>query len=73
LLQIVPAKGAGKDDAMTPTEYLLDQAERAERLASCVLDPLTIGRLNDFAAECRKTLEGLAPERACSPMTAPVP
>ncbi len=49
---------------MTRNEYLQDQAERAERLATLALDPLTIDRLNDFAAECRQALEGIDVLRA---------
>jgi hypothetical protein len=45
--------------AMTQTEYLQDQVERAERLATSALDPLTIDRLKGFAAECRQALDGL--------------
>jgi hypothetical protein len=56
---------------MNRTEYLLDQAERAERLASSALDPLTMDRLKDFATECRKTLEGLALESIHAPLSAP--
>jgi hypothetical protein len=48
-----------KTQAMTQTEYLQDQVERAERLATSALDPLTIGRLKSFAAECRQALDGL--------------
>jgi len=44
---------------MTQTEYLQDQVERAERLATGVLDPLTLDRLKGFAAECRRALGGL--------------
>ena len=44
---------------MTQTEYLQDQVERAERLATSALDPLTLDRLKGFAAECRKALDGL--------------
>ena len=52
---------------MTRNKYLQDQAERAERLAMLALDPLTIDRLNGFAAECRKTLEDLALEGVDDP------
>jgi len=44
---------------MTQTEYLQDQVERAERLATSALDPLTLDRLKGFAAECRRALDGL--------------
>ena len=42
---------------MTRTEYLHDQARRAERLAKTALDSLTIDRLTAFAAECRAELQ----------------
>jgi hypothetical protein len=49
---------------MTRNQYLQDQAERAERLATLALDPLTIDRLNGFAAECRQALENCDATRA---------
>jgi hypothetical protein len=53
------AKTQAETQAMTQTEYLQDQVERAERLATSALDPLTIDRLKGFAAECRQALDGL--------------
>ena len=55
---------------MTRNRYLQDQAERAERLAATALDPLTVNRLNAFAAECRHALQAI--HRACE-VTEPVP
>jgi hypothetical protein len=45
---------------------LRDQAERAERLAMCITDTLTVERLKSFAAECRRRMALLAgaPRRA---------
>jgi len=37
---------------MSKSGFLM-QAEQAERLARSVADPLTVGRLQEFAAECR--------------------
>ena len=37
---------------MSKSEFLM-QAEQAERLARSVVDPLTVGRLHEYAAECR--------------------
>jgi hypothetical protein len=42
---------------MSKTEYLM-QAEQAERLARSVVDPLTVDRLQEFAAECRAKAQG---------------
>jgi len=39
---------------MARYEYLVDQAERAERLARNAMDSLTVERLKAFAADCRK-------------------
>jgi hypothetical protein len=39
---------------------LRDQAERAERLSTCINDPLTVERLKSFAAECRRRIALLA-------------
>jgi hypothetical protein len=44
---------------MTRNRCLQDQAERAERLAATALDPLTVRRLNEFAAECRHALQAI--------------
>ena len=41
---------------MDEIDYLRDQAERAERLSRCITDPLTVERLQSFAAECRRRL-----------------
>jgi len=49
---------------MTRNQYLQDQAERAERLATLALDQLTIDRLNGFAAECRQALQDIDATRA---------
>lgn len=45
---------------MNEIEYLRDQAERAERLSTCVNDALTVERLKSFAAECRRRIALLA-------------
>src|SRR5262245_6030510 len=66
-LKLSPAKAMpgrnpetqAETQVMTRTEYLQDQVERAERLATSALDPLTLDRLKGFAAECRKALDGL--------------
>lgn len=42
---------------MTELQYLQEQAARAERLARGTLDPVTVERLNAFAAECREKAE----------------
>ncbi len=42
---------------MTESQYLQEQAARAERLARSMLDPVTVERLNAFAAECREKAE----------------
>jgi hypothetical protein len=47
--------------AMDEIDYLRDQAERAERLSSCINDPLTTERLKSFAGECRRRMALLAP------------
>ena len=39
---------------MNECKYLQEQAARAERLARGTLDPVTVERLNAFAAECRE-------------------
>src|SRR5690348_3165167 len=38
---------------MTEFQYWQEQAARAERLARCILDAVTVERLRAFAAECR--------------------
>lgn len=45
---------------MNEINTLRDQAERAERLSSCITDTLTVERLNSFAAECRRKMALLA-------------
>jgi hypothetical protein len=42
---------------MTELQYLQEQAARAERLSRSTLDPVTVERLNAFAAECREKAE----------------
>jgi len=44
---------------MTKMQELNEQAARAERLASSILDTVTVERLLAFAADCRKQLEVL--------------
>jgi hypothetical protein len=41
---------------MTKVQDLREQATRAERLASSILDTVTVERLLGFAADCRKQL-----------------
>jgi hypothetical protein len=48
---------------MRKLEHLLQQAARAERLSKAVLDTLTVGRLQAFAAECRVQAAALATAR----------
>ena len=45
---------------MNEIDYLRNQAERAERLSTCINDPLTIERLRSVAAECRRRIALLA-------------
>jgi hypothetical protein len=45
---------------MDEIDYLRDQAERAERLANCINDALTVERLRSFAAACRRRIELLS-------------
>jgi hypothetical protein len=45
---------------MTRMDDLRDQATRAERLACCVTDALTIERLAGFAADCRREMRAIA-------------
>ena len=52
---------------MTKMQELNEQAARAERLASSILDTVTVERLLAFAADCRKQLEVLSePNKAQS-------
>ena len=44
---------------MTRIAYLEDQIARAERLACSILDALTVGRLRDYADDCRRQLAAL--------------
>jgi hypothetical protein len=48
---------------MNRIEYLQHQAARAERLAKNVMDALTVQRLQEFAAECRKQIKALTDKR----------
>jgi hypothetical protein len=41
---------------MTKVQDLREQATRAERLASSILDTVSVERLLAFAADCRKQL-----------------
>jgi hypothetical protein len=52
LLQIISPEG----ETMTKVQDLREQATRAERLASSILDTVTVERLLAFAADCRKQL-----------------
>jgi len=45
---------------MDEIDYLRNQAERAERLSTCITDALTVERLKSFAAECRRRMALLA-------------
>jgi len=47
---------------MSRLHYLEDQIARAERLERTITDTLTVERLRQFAAECRRELE-----RLCDP------
>jgi hypothetical protein len=50
---------------MTKVQELREQAARAERLASSILDTVTVERLLAFAADCRKQLGVLSePKKA---------
>ena len=42
---------------MDKIDDLRNQAERAERLAKSITDPLTVERLQSFAAECRRQIK----------------
>ncbi|MGJ5177427.1 hypothetical protein ACQR16_05955 [Bradyrhizobium oligotrophicum] len=48
---------------MTRLQDLEDQIERAERLERSIGDMLTIERLRQFAAECRREAERLSHRR----------
>jgi hypothetical protein len=52
LLQIISPEG----ETMTKVQDLREQATRAERLASSILDTVSVERLLAFAADCRKQL-----------------
>ena len=45
---------------MSRLHYLEDQIARAERLARSITDTLTIERLRQYAAECRREVERLS-------------
>ncbi|MBR0755641.1 hypothetical protein JQ604_25975 [Bradyrhizobium jicamae] len=45
-------------------QYLLEQAERAERLAKSALDALTVERLMAFAADCRREITQVSQKEA---------
>jgi hypothetical protein len=45
---------------MDEIDDLRAQVERAERLAMCINDGLTVQRLKSFAAECRRRMALLA-------------
>jgi hypothetical protein len=50
---------------LTKEQELRDQAARAERLASSILDTVTVERLLAFAADCRKQIGVLSePKKA---------
>jgi hypothetical protein len=49
---------------MSRLSYLKEQAARAERLANCVTDALTIERLRAFASECQREIERLSTQQA---------
>jgi hypothetical protein len=44
---------------MARIAYLEEQITRAERLARSILEPLTVERLQAYAADCRRQLAGL--------------
>ncbi|WP_170323284.1 hypothetical protein [Bradyrhizobium sp. STM 3809] len=48
---------------MTTLTDLEDQIERAERLERSITDSVTIERLRQFAAECRRQREQLSQQR----------
>lgn len=48
---------------MSRLSHLREQVARAERLANCITDPLTIERLRAFAAECEREIERLTSQR----------
>ena len=50
---------------MTKMQELNEQAARAERLASSILDTVTVERLLTFAADCRKQLGVLNESERC--------
>jgi hypothetical protein len=45
---------------MSRLQDLEDQIARAERLERSITDPVTLERLRQFAAECRREAEQLA-------------
>lgn len=44
---------------MSRLQYLEDQTARAERLEKSITDAVTIARLRQFAAECRREMARL--------------
>ncbi|CAL78393.1 conserved hypothetical protein [Bradyrhizobium sp. ORS 278] len=57
--------GPGRRD-MTKLRDLEDQIARAERLERSITDVLTIERLRQFAAECRREAAGLVASERCA-------
>nr|WP_173363510.1 hypothetical protein [Bradyrhizobium sp. ORS 278] len=51
---------------MTKLRDLEDQIARAERLERSITDVLTIERLRQFAAECRREAAGLVASERCA-------
>ena len=51
---------------MTKMQELKEQAARAEKLASSILDTVTVERLLAFAADCRKQIGVSEPKKAQS-------
>jgi hypothetical protein len=49
---------------MSRLSYLKEQVARAERLANCVTDALTIERLRAFASDCQREIEQLTANQA---------
>jgi hypothetical protein len=51
---------------MNRLQYLEDQIMRAERLERSITDPLTMERLRQYAAECRREIERLSRHQCCA-------
>jgi hypothetical protein len=51
---------------MSRLQYLEDQIMRAERLERSITDTLTMERLRQYAAECRREIERLSRHQCCA-------